>query len=334
VTEIDKLYEALSKIAETANAVVSHRHGVISHCHGHRRLGDGDGHDRGEMPSCSIKMLPERLRVEAAQTAIRRNPANGVGFASITGASRAFGIEPQRIAVMVQKYWGPQQRQLTVSFMEQPAEELRKRILSHMNAWSSRCGISFIETGGVGQVRISLRGSGYWSYLGTDILHIPQNRPTMNLQGFSMSTPEREYHRVVRHETGHTLGFPHEHMRRELVARIDPQKAYAYFLETQGWDQTTVDQQVLTPLDQASIMGTPPDETSIMCYQLPGEITKDGGPIEGGLDINQTDYGFAARIYPKPGAPHQQADAYQQAGPDADDWHENEDVDVASLALA
>jgi hypothetical protein len=334
MTETDKLYEALSKIAETANAVVSHRHGALSHRRGRGCSDGGGGHERGETPSCSIKMLPERLRVEAAQTAIRLNPANGVGFASLTGASMAFGIEPQRIAVMVQKYWGPQQRQLTVSFMEQPAGDLRRRILSHMNAWSSRCGISFVETGGVGQVRISLRGGGFWSYLGTDILHIPQNRPTMNLEGFSMGTPESEYHRVVRHETGHTLGFPHEHMRRELVARIDPQKAYAYFWRTQGWDQTTVDQQVLTPLGQADIMGTPPDEDSIMCYQLPGEITKDGRPIKGGLDINQTDYGFAARIYPKPGAPHQQADAYQRDVSDTDDWHESEDVDVASLALA
>jgi hypothetical protein len=327
VTEMDKLYEALSKIAQTANAVVSHHH-----ADGHS--GDGSGHDRGETPSCSIKMLPERLRVEAAQTAIRFNPANGVGFASVTGASRAFRIEPQRIAVMVQKYWGPQQRQLTVSFVEQPAEDLRSRILSHMNAWSSRCGISFVETGGVGQVRISLQGSGYWSYLGTDILHIPQNRPTMNLQGFSMSMPESEYHRVVRHETGHTLGFPHEHMRRELVARIDPQKAYPYFWRTQGWDKTTVDQQVLTPLDQASIMGTQPDETSIMCYQLPGEITKDGGPITGGIDINQTDYGFAARIYPTPGASRPPADTYRRARSDTDDWHENEDVDATALASA
>jgi hypothetical protein len=71
----------------------------------------------------------------------------------------------------------------------------------------------------------------------------------MNLQDFSMNTPESEYHRVVRHETGHTLGFPHEHLRKELVARIDPHKVYAYFLATQGWDRATVDAQVLTPLD-------------------------------------------------------------------------------------
>src|SRR5207248_2959407 len=105
-----------------------------------------------------------------------------------------------------------------------------------------------------------------------------------NLQGFTMSTPESEYKRVVRHETGHTLGFPHEHMRRALVARIDPEKAYEYFERTQGWPRSVVDQQVLTPLDETSLMGTPADETSIMCYQLPGSITRDGRPIIGGLD--------------------------------------------------
>jgi hypothetical protein len=280
------------------------------------------------MPSCSIKLLPQRLRIQAADTAIAHSPANGIGFASIAAASTALGVEPSRISVLVQKYWGPQQRQFTVSFMEQPASDLRARILSHMNAWASRCGVSFIETKGVGQVRISLEGDGYWSYLGTDILHIPEDRPTMNLQDFSMNTPESEYHRVVRHETGHTLGFPHEHMRQELVARIDPAKAYDYFWTTQGWDKATVDQQVLTPLDQSSILGTPPDQTSIMCYQLPGQITKDGSPIVGGLDINPTDFGFAAQIYPKSAAPSQQSPGRAQAIADPDEWPASEDVEV------
>ena len=168
-----------------------------------------------------------------------------------------------------------------------------------MNAWTKTGCISFVETGGTGDVRISRAASGYWSYLGTDIRLIPKNRPTMNLQAFSMSTPESEYKRVVRHETGHTLGFPHEHMRQGLIARIDPNKAYAYFLSTQGWDKAMVDAQVLTPLSQQSLMGTPEDQTSIMCYQLPASITKDGKPIIGGIDINATDYSFAGRIYPK-----------------------------------
>ena len=62
-----------------------------------------------------------------------------------------------------------------------------------------------------------------------------------------------------------------------------------------------VDQQVLTPLDERTLMATPADQTSIMCYQLPGSITRDGRPIIGGSDINQSDYNFVGQIYPKLG---------------------------------
>jgi hypothetical protein len=122
----------------------------------------------------------------------------------------------------------------------------------------------------------------------------------MNLQAFTMQTPESEFHRVVRHETGHTLGFPHEHMRRELVAKIDPRKAIAYFGATQGWSPEEVRQQVLTPIEEGSIRGTAhADPNSIMCYQIPGSLTRDGKPIIGGKDIDAQDYEFAGLIYPR-----------------------------------
>jgi hypothetical protein len=38
---------------------------------------------------------------------------------------------------------------------------------------------------------------------------------------------------------------------------------------------------------------------SIMCYRIPGELTKDGEPFIGGKDIDSSDAGFAASIYPK-----------------------------------
>src|SRR5262245_52498191 len=93
----------------------------------------------------------------------------------------------------------------------------------------------------------------------------------MNLEAFTMNTPESEFHRVVRHETGHTMGFPHEHMRRELVNEIDPDKAIAYFGATQGWSPTEVRHQVLTPIEESSLRGTAhADPDSIMCYQISG----------------------------------------------------------------
>jgi len=133
------------------------------------------------------------------------------------------------------------------------------------------------------------------------VLLIDKNQPTMNLQGFTMNTPDSEFYRVVRHETGHTLGCPHEHMRAEIIALIDEQKAIQFFGATQGWTEAQVRAQVLTPLPASSIWATTsPDRQSIMCYQIPGSITKNGVAIPGGLDIDQIDYDFMAKVYPKP----------------------------------
>jgi intein/homing endonuclease len=100
-----------------------------------------------------------------------------------------------------------------------------------------------------------------------------------------------------------SLGFPHEHMRADLVKLLDEAKTIAYFMRTQGWSAQEVRDQVLTALDERSLIGTPVDKTSIMCYQLPGSITKDGTPIAGGMTIDATDQAFAAKLYPKPGVP-------------------------------
>jgi hypothetical protein len=137
----------------------------------------------------------------------------------------------------------------------------------------------------------------YWSYVGTDIDEIPEDEPTMNLEGFTMAMPESEFRRVVRHETGHTLGFPHEHMRQELVVRLDRDKVIAAYMASQGWAEQEVIDQILTPLEESSILGTPTDETSIMCYQIDGSLTLDGIPILGGVDINEADHDFAALVY-------------------------------------
>jgi hypothetical protein len=89
-------------------------------------------------------------------------------------------------------------------------------------------------------------------------------------------------------------------MRRELVQLIDEQKAIKFFGQTQGWSEEEVRQQVLTPIEESQLLGTTVDQHSIMCYQIPGSLTKSGKPIVGGTDIDKKDYQFAAKIYPKP----------------------------------
>lgn len=245
---------------------------------------------------CAIRQLPPHQHVEAAARAIKINPSNAPARPPALAALAP--LSPEHLALLTSKYWGTKGVKLLVSFLDDPDAETRRKILAHMNAWGTRCNVSFVETASGGQVRIARARSGYWSYLGTDILSIPPNEATMNLQGFVAQTPDSEYHRVVRHETGHTLGFPHEHTRREIIDRLDPQKTIAYFLANDGWDAQTTTQQVLTPLADADLTALPSDVRSIMCYQLPAEITRDGAAIPGGLDIDEEDYRLAAQLYP------------------------------------
>jgi len=249
---------------------------------------------------CTPKILPKDRWIAASEKAIEINPLNRAPVERLRMADPHIKPTPAHLAVLTTKYWHTAGVRLTVGFLDNPPADLRARILEHMNAWDQTARVRFTESLTEPQVRIARAADGYWSYLGTDILAIAKDQPTMNLQGFTMETEESEFHRVVRHETGHTLGFPHEHMRKELVDRIDRAKAIAYFLRTQGWDEMTVEQQVLTPIEQSSLWGTAhADPNSIMCYQIPGEITKDGKPIVGGLDIDKADYRFAGKVYPK-----------------------------------
>jgi len=252
---------------------------------------------------CLPKMLPRHKWLESARIAREVNPVNHAPVERLAGLMRGFAATPQRLAVVVTRYWGNAGVRLTVGFLDNPPTDLRKHILEHMNAWAKTANVTFVLSSSGPQVRIARQGGakgGYWSYVGTDILSIDANQPTMNLEAFTMKTPESEFHRVVRHETGHTLGFPHEHMRRALVKLIDRAKAIAYFKKTQGWSPTETQQQVLTPIEESSLRGTPDaDPNSIMCYQIPGEITTSGKPIVGGLDIDASDYDFAGSIYPK-----------------------------------
>jgi hypothetical protein len=254
---------------------------------------------------CRTKSLPASRQDAAARRSVEINPANATERRVVARTPIGRPGGQPRLAVVVGRRWPSTGVRLTVQFLDAPPQDLRARILRHMNAWNRAANVVFTETRRTGQVRIARLDhpddmAGYWSYIGTEILEIDDEQPTLNLEGFTMRLPDAEFRRVVRHEAGHTLGFDHEHMRRELVQRIDRRKAVAYFDRTEGWTAAEVREQVLTPLSQKSIMGTAEsDPTSIMCYQLPGAIMKNGKGIRGGKDINPKDYAFAASLYPK-----------------------------------
>lgn len=282
---------------------------------------------------CRTRVLTPDQEALARRRSVEINPLNSERARVVRRAPLRSG-GPRRLAVVIDRKWPSAGARLTVQFLDGPTDALRKRILSHMNAWSKTANVQFVETRGTGQVRIARLDSpedmaGYWSYIGTEILAIDAPEPTMNLEGFTMRTSDAEFHRVVRHETGHTLGFEHEHMRADLIGRIDRRKAYVYFERTEGWDEDETREQVLTPLSKRSIMGTAEsDPHSVMCYQIPAEITKNGKAIPGGSDITATDYAFAGRIYPKRGT------RTRVPAPAVTAAEQTEDLDAAPLIPA
>ncbi len=255
--------------------------------------------------TCRPKQLPQDKLIHAARHAVEINPMNHAPVERLQSLMPGFAPTHMHLAVLIAKYWGPAGVHLSVGFLDNPPMALRRRILAHMNAWNKTANVRFSLSNTSPDVRIARIendpvNDGYWSYVGTQIREIDDGEPTMNLEAFTMSTPDSEFHRVVRHEAGHTLGFEHEHMRRELVKMIDVPKAIAFYKIDQGWSEQEVREQVLTPIEDRSLRGTlHADPNSIMCYQIEGSITKSGKPIIGGLDIDKTDYDFIAKLYPK-----------------------------------
>ena len=262
-----------------------------------------------QVVACTPRYVPSTEWARSIKNAIEANPDNRPDDFDDALLAKP-SAEHEKIAVDVQRYWGKQGVKLSVGFIETPDTALRARILSHMNAWGRTANVSFVEASTDPKVRIARftaaeapERDGYWSDIATDILSIDKYQPTMNLEAFTMDTVDSEFHRVVRHETGHTLGFPHEHMRKAIVARLDREKVIASFMRTQGWSKQEVIDQILTPLEESSILGTPKtDDISIMCYQIDGSLTLDSTPVLGGTDINALDAKFAGQIYPKPHA--------------------------------
>ncbi|HUK77257.1 MAG TPA: M12 family metallopeptidase [Thermoleophilia bacterium] len=246
--------------------------------------------------------MPRELWLEAARNAAEINPANVPGQRILPIGAPVDMTRDERLAVDTTKYWGGKGIWLTVGFMDGPPAALRTKILSHMNAWGEHCHVRFTEAADP-YVRIARTvggpEGGFWSHLGTDITLIASDKPTMNLEGFTMDTPDWEFCQIVRHETGHTLGFPHEHLRPEIVSRIDRAKAIEILGREWRWPPQMVIDNVLTPLDTSALLATAkPDTHSIMCYTLPASVTVDGIAVEGGFDIDPTDAQFAASVYP------------------------------------
>jgi hypothetical protein len=172
-------------------------------------------------------------------------------------------------------------------------------------------------------VRIAFEAKGYWSYIGSDARNVPQDRPTLNLQGLGEKFDPRGRRQVL-HEFGHVLGLIHEEQNPQTACReeLDPEKMRGAGVTQQALDSllapiktervvtpsTEVDEkkaradQQKTVENNGEYVSTGFDRRSVMRLFLPATYFKAGdqskcfGPeVEG---LSPDDLKIAKLLYP------------------------------------
>jgi serralysin len=207
--------------------------------------------------------------------------------------------EPEQVAILPGKKWTPG-RTLRISFLDGDPM-VHKKVKDVASGWLNHANIKFDFVGEKnGDIRISFRERGYWSKIGRDAVATPIDKPTMNYEGFTTSTDEDIYNQAVLHEFGHGLGCIHEHQNPEAKIRWNEQIVYEYFAATHGWDKAMVDHNIFKRYSKTITNYSEYDESSIMIYHLPAQLTLDNVPVgKLNTELSQKDKKFIGLWYPR-----------------------------------
>jgi hypothetical protein len=159
--------------------------------------------------------------------------------------------------------------------------------------WSKFANITFKEVAtDPAEVRCSFVPGGSWSYLGTEILTIPPDQPTMNI-GWGPDLP------TCLHELGHTLGLIHEHQNPAAGIPWDQPKVFAYYSGPPNyWPPSETYANVITPYSGPLTNGGY-DRNSIMEYPIDAALLTDPSFAVGwNQDLSAKDIHFIQKIYP------------------------------------
>lgn len=173
------------------------------------------------------------------------------------------------------RFW-PEDATLRVRFKNGTPEQ-KEKMWKRFQMIDALCGLSFKRvSSGPTDIRVAFnRGSGHWSYVGTDNLSIPSQHQTMNID-LAGNAPDSEYDRVGLHEILHAAGFSHEHQHPRDRVKWNKPAVYQYYSKTQGWSKRQIDQQVMTPGDPDEFFGTEKLHTdSLMMYATHPKLVLD-----------------------------------------------------------
>src|SRR3712207_1382883 len=118
----------------------------------------------------------------------------------------------------------------------------------------------------------------------------------MNYGWLSPDSPHDALHRVVIHEFGHALGCIHEHQNPAGGIPWNKDAVYRYYLETQGWSEEDVDQNIFRKWDTTHTQYSKFDEKSIMLYAIPKELTLNGYEVGWNRELSDMDKRFISTV--------------------------------------
>ena len=249
---------------------------------------------------CIPRSLAGDKLIAAADMAAKINPVNHPPLYRLAAIVPGLEVTRERIAVMTTKYWHTNGVKLMVGFLDIAGRSSRQNPLAY------ECVVVAAER--------QFHRDQYRS-AGTDHAHARGRSLVLfgsRYFNHRALAPDDEFGQLY-HGHSRLRVLPRRQARDRPYARL-PARAYAarprradrrrqshrLFRRDARLGSDQVRRQVLTPLEDASLWGTDRfDQNSIMCYQLPGTITKDGQPILGGYDIDESDFAFMAKVYPK-----------------------------------
>lgn len=138
----------------------------------------------------------------------------------------------------------------------------------------------------------------FWAYGGGQS-HIGLNSRSVSRSGQpSMFLPQSGDRGVVLHEFGHALGLMHEHLNPVAGIQWNKDAVYQYYATVHNWGKEMVDNNVLAVLQAEQTNYTIFDRDSIMIYEIPKELTRNGFSVKSNQALSAVDKQFIAQIYP------------------------------------
>ena len=152
-------------------------------------------------------------------------------------------------------------------------------------------------------VRIGfLQGDGSWSYVGTDLLHNAD--PDGRNMNFGWSLTDAGGWATALHETGHAIGFEHEHQNPNSGLVWNEEAVYEYFEKTPNeWSRDQTLYNIIRKLAVSEVVGSNWDPTSIMHYHF--EVGLIAAPqhyrdfgIPENTSLSSNDIAWVRRFFP------------------------------------